>query len=136
MAKCQADKYSNYKWVRSLENKLFMKICDTRAEFSRKAEVCVLPKDWTFLIFHAGRISKLTYSGTSYDRTIILTWSAHQYQIDAGICPIKNAGHGISLWEGSASLNILHESTLGKPQVEFSNRTLGMAAKYLVWKAW
>lgn len=55
--------------------------------------------------------------------------------MDAGICPIKKAGQGISLWEGLASLNILHESTLGRPQVEFSTSMLGIAAKYLVWKA-
>ncbi|MPC42543.1 hypothetical protein E2C01_036167 [Portunus trituberculatus] len=36
----------------------------------------------------------------------------------------------MSLTLGSASLNILQESTLGRPHVEFGIRVLGMAARY------
>ena len=46
---------------------------------------------------------------------LLLTWSAHQYQIDAGVWPKINPGQGISEPTGSRSKT--QDSDLGTPQV-------------------
>ena len=64
----------------------------------------------------------------------IYTWSAHQYQIDAGVWPKRNPAHGISELIGSRS--ICHESLRGIPQVELVYRvSFGIAAMYFTFSS-
>ena len=52
---------------------------------------------------------------------ILITWSAHQYQMEAVDCPKRNPGHGKS--ESTGSLNNWNESWRGIPHVVFPDNT-------------
>jgi hypothetical protein len=56
-----------------------------------------------------------------------LTWSAHQYQMEDGVCPRRKPGHGMS--ECMGSLNMIHESWRGTPQVVFGYVSFGTACR-------
>lgn len=47
-----------------------------------------------------------------------IIWSAHQYQMDAGVWPRRNPGHGMS--EPTGDLSICQESYRGTPHVVLS----------------
>ena len=49
-----------------------------------------------------------TFSALFLGHYMIFTWSAHQYQMDAGVCPSRNPGHGMS--DPSGALRICQES--------------------------
>ena len=62
----------------------------------------------------------------------MFTWSAHQYQIELGVWPNRNPGHGIS--GSSASFNITSHFSLGSWQVVLGTVTLGVASGYFFHK--
>ena len=50
-------------------------------------------------------------SRTGNPEVVARTWSVHQYQMEAGVWPRRNAGHGMS--DVAASRSITHASSRG-----------------------